>query len=315
MYELLVQQLVEPSGEQKFIGERKHCRYCSASGSSVFGKKKNAHTVPLALGNRTLFSLDECISCNNKFSYYEDALCKAVGPFLTLGGVRGRSGVRQTGRSGSHSTLRHSKAEEKRTLSVAFQGDPDKFVRVDKATGLLHMNFPVEGDMFVPRYAYKALTKIGISILPSEELPKFQNLIESLKELSAEPHSGPLNVGFSYAYVGNALPAIAVNLLRRKDGQATIPYMILLLQAGSVCYQVWLRSDSLDKNVDEGIRLGIRFNAQLPVPEGGYFPITYSEPLQMDWSSLNQTLQPFQAFELAFDRNTTDGWIKPIFKA
>jgi hypothetical protein len=315
VYELLVQQLIEPSSERRFIGQRTHCRYCSESGSTIFGKKTNAHTVPLALGNRTLFSLDECISCNSKFSNYEDALCKAVGPFLTLGGVRGRSGVRQTGRSGSHSTLRHTKAQEKRTLSVAFQGDPDKFVRVDKATGLLYMNFPVEGDMFVPLYAYKALTKIGLSILPYEELPRFQNLIESLKELSAAPHNGSLNVGFSYAYVGNALPAIAVNLLRRKDGQAKIPYMILLLQAGSVCCQVWLRSDSLDKNVDEGIRLGIRFDAQLPNPEGGYFPITYSEPLQMDWSGLNPTLQPFQAFELVFDPNTTDAWITPILKA
>ena len=101
MYEQIVQELVEPGTVRRFLGERTRCRYCGASGPGVFGKRSNAHTLPAALGNRTLFSLDECRACNDKFSLYEDALCKAVGPFLTLGGVRGRSGVRKTGKTGS----------------------------------------------------------------------------------------------------------------------------------------------------------------------------------------------------------------------
>ena len=160
MYELLAQELIETSSERRFLGERTFCRYCNATGSGVFGKKTNAHTLPLALGNRTLFSLDECISCNNKFSTYEDALCKAVGPFLTLGGVCGRSGVRKTGRSGSGSTLRHSKTDGKRNLNISFQGDPEEAMGVDPATGMLHMNMPVAGDVFFPRHAYKALTRV-----------------------------------------------------------------------------------------------------------------------------------------------------------
>jgi len=151
-------------------------------------------------------------------------------------------------------------------------------------------------------------------MLPSEELPRFQNSIESLKVLDAKPHSGPLTVGFSYAYVGNAPPTLAVNLLRRKDDRDRAPYMILLVVAGSVCFQIWLKSDNLDGHVPEDVQLSIRFNAQLPKPEGGYFPITYSNPLQFDWSDLKPRLQPFKAFELAFNPDTTDAWITPIYE-
>ena len=45
---------------------------------------------------------DECDDCNAKSSVYEDALTKAVGPSLTLGGTKGKRGVRQTDRSHSN---------------------------------------------------------------------------------------------------------------------------------------------------------------------------------------------------------------------
>jgi hypothetical protein len=312
MYDPISQVLVEPSSPPRFLGERTRCRYCGATGPGIFGKRTNAHALPAALGNRTLFSLDECKACNGKFSIYEDALCKAVGPFLTLGGVRGRSGVRKTGPSGSKSTVRHAVLDGKRHLSIASEGDAGDLVSVDQATGILNLILPVEGDLFVPRYAYKALTKIGLSMLPAEELPNFRMAIAGLKNRDAEPHGGSLQVGFSYAFVGNALPALAGTLLRRKDVCAQAPYMIFLLMAGSVCFQIWLRSDTLDANAPEAVSLGIRFTAQLPTPEGGYFPITYSDPLQFDWSDLTSKLQPFSAFELKLNPRTLDGIFTPI---
>ncbi|MEM6496512.1 MAG: hypothetical protein AAF709_07290 [Pseudomonadota bacterium] len=311
MYDQIAQELVEPSSARRFLGERTRCRYCGATGSRVFGKRTNAHALPAALGNRTLFSLDECRACNDKFSVYEDALCKAIGPFLTLGGVRGRSGVRKTGQTGSKSTIRHTKHDGKRQLSIAFEGGAELFA-VDRAGGMLNLTMPIEGDVFVPRYAYKALMKIGLSMLPAEELPNFQEAISSLEELDTKPLGRPLQLGFSYAFVGNAPPALAGTLLRRRDAQAQIPYMIFLLMAGSVCFQIWLPSDDLDTHVPQNGRLGIRFTAQLPKPEGGHFPITYSDPIQLDWTNLTPRLQPFSAFELTFNPQTAEGSVKPI---
>ncbi|SNS94615.1 hypothetical protein [Sphingopyxis indica] len=312
MYDPIVQELVEPSSERRFLGERTQCRYCGVTGAGVFGSRTNAHALPAALGNRTLFALDECKACNARFSIYEDALCKAVGPFLTLGGVRGRNGVRQTGQSRSRSTVRHAIVNGKRQLSVAAQGDANALVDIDKATGQLKLTMPVEGDVFVPRYAYKALMKIGLSMLPGAELPRFCKAIASLADHDAEPHKGPLLVGFSHAYVGNSPPALAGTLLRRRDATAPLPYMIFVLMAGSVCFQIWLRSDDLDEHVPEVGRLGVRFTAQLPKPEGGYLPIAFSDPLQFDWSALTSALQPFEAFELTFDPRTTAASFRPI---
>lgn len=312
MYTSIVQELVEPNSERRFLGERICCRYCGAAGPAVFGKRTNAHALPAALGNRTLFSLDECKACNGRFSLYEDALCKAVGPFLTLGGVRGRRGVRRTGQTGSKSTVRHSVGDGKRQLSVVSDGDANELVGIDKATGSLKLTMPIEGDVFVPRYAYKALVKIGLSMLPPAELAGFRKAIASLSELDVMPHGGPLQVGFSHAYVGNSPPALAGTLLRRSDVQALAPYMIFVLMAGSVCFQIWLRSDDRDDHVPEMGRLGIRFTAQLPKPAGGYFPIEYSDPLQFDWSDRTPRLQPFDAFELTFNPQTTEGSLRPI---
>lgn len=228
MYVQVAQELVEPDSARRFLGERTCCRYCGAIGPGIFGKRTNAHALPAALGNRTLFSLDECKACNDKFSVYEDALCKAVGPFLTLGGVRGRSGVRKTGQSRSNSRMRHTTLDGKRQLSIASEGDTNKLVGVDQATGLLSLTVPVEGDVFVPRYAYKALIKTGLAMLPAEELQRFRKAIASLQNLDAAPHGGPLQVGFSYAYVGNAPPALAGTLLRRQEDHAPVPYMLFL---------------------------------------------------------------------------------------
>jgi len=311
MYDIIAQKLVSPNSTQRFLGERTRCRYCGATDPKIFGRRTNAHALPAALGNRTLFSLDECKSCNEKFSVYEGALCNAIGPFLTLGGVQGRSGVRQTGRSASKSRIRHSISDGKRRLSVATEGNVDELFRLDEVTGLVSLTMPVQGDSFVPLYAYKALMKIGLSMLPADELSKFQDAISSLKCPEVKPHDGPLLVGFSYAYVGNALPALAGTLIRRRNPRDRAPYMIFLLAAGSVCFQIWLHSDDMDANVPKVERLGIRFVAQLLKPEGGYLPITYADPLQFEWSDLTPSLQPFEAFELKFNPRTTEGTIEP----
>jgi len=314
VYDVIVQELVEPGGVRRFLGDRARCRYCGATDATAFGKATNAHALPVALGNRTLFALDECKACNTKFSIYEDALCKAVGPFLTLGGVRGRKGVRQTGQTGSTSTVRHKVVAGRRHLSVGSEGDARDLVEVDKATGSLKLTMPVEGDIFVPRYAYKALTKIALSMLPPEELPRFAKAIASLAEMDAKPYGGALQVGFSHAYVGNSPPALAGTLLRRRDTQFGVPYMIFVLMAGSVCFQIWLRSDELDGDVPQMGRLGVQFTAQLPKPEGGYLPIQFSDPLQLDWSDLAPRRQPFAAFELTFNPRTAHGILSPVMR-
>jgi len=312
MYEIIVQELAELGGNKRYLNDRSRCRYCGTTKEDAFGNRNNAHAFPEALGNKALFALNECKACNTKFSLYEDALVKAVGPFLTLGGVKGKNGVRQTGRSSSNSKVRHSQNEAGRRLSITSSGYPNELFRVDPSTGVLNIRMPIVGDPFVPRYAYKALMKIAVSLLPTAELPKFRKAIDCLAAKDDIPENVSLQVGFSYAFVGNAPPALAGCLLRRSDDEAPIPYMIFILMAGSVCFQIWLPSDEADAHVPAVGRLGIEYTAQLPMPEGGYFPITFSDPHQFNWSSSKPILQPFEAFDLQFDPRTTNGNLTPV---
>ena len=149
-------------------------------------------------------------------------------------------------------------------------------------------------------------------MLPVTELHRFTRVIESLKIRDEAKTTGALLVGFSYSYVGNAPPVLAGTVLRRKEIGAPIPYLISIFVAGSVCFQVWVRSDDMDKNVRGLQKLRIRWTNQLPRPEGGYQPIQYSDPIQFDWSGLLPQLQPFEAFELEFNPKTTEGVLTPI---
>ena len=312
MFDVISQELVELGQNRRFLGERTSCRFCGTQDQSAFGSRTNAHTFPEALGNRALFSMDECRSCNDKFSVYEDALCKAVGPFLTLGGVRGKRGVRKTGRTKSNSVIAHSVEDGRRHISVKSQGNVDEVGGVDPHDGLVRIRMPVEGDKFVPLHAYKALSKIAVALLPADELHRFKRAIESLRERDEPPNTGPQQIGFSYSYVGNAPPAVAGALLRRREESAPIPYLIAVFVSGSVCFQIWLRSDDMDDHVPTLGSLGIRWTSQLPKPEGGYHPIQYGDPLQFDWSSLSPQLQPFEAFELKLNPRTAEGVLTPI---
>ena len=127
-----------------------------------------------------MFSRDECDDCNTKiFSLYDEELAKAVSPFLTLGGVRGKGNkVRSTGRSGRRSHIEQRHNAERRSISIAVTDDHGMgLASVDPQTGMLRLTTPVAAVPFKPRLAYKALAKMGVALLPEEELANYRKLI------------------------------------------------------------------------------------------------------------------------------------------
>src|SRR5688572_26703689 len=68
------------SGPRIFVGSSGVCRYCGETRAALFRKK--AHTFPEFLGNRRVFSRDECDACNQLFSAYETELAAYLRPFF-----------------------------------------------------------------------------------------------------------------------------------------------------------------------------------------------------------------------------------------
>ncbi|MGO4319714.1 hypothetical protein, partial [Agrobacterium sp. MCAB5] len=153
------------------------------------------------------------------------------------------------------------------------------------------------------------------SIMPEAELENFAGSLQCLQTLDGLPPSPSLRVGFSFSHVGNAPPALAGSLLRRISPTDFTPYMIAIFTAGNVCFQIWLRSDNQDEGLSEIAGLRIKWTSQLPKPEGGYYPVEFSDPLQLDWSGVKPERQPLEAFELRFDPHSTQGIFIPILRA
>jgi hypothetical protein len=297
------------TGQRVNIGRKHVCRFCGSIEPTAF--RKTAHAFPESLGNKWVFALDECDTCNEMFSVYEDALAKAVSPFLTVGGTKGKGGrVRQTGRSQGTSVLAHHEADGQRKISFS-SSDPNSHVRLDRRTGQMQAELPIAGVPFSPRLAYKALAKIGLGLMPEDELPKFKQLLGWLQRGRDEDVIPQLDVGLSFASIGNA-PTLAMGVLfRRTSADPVYPYMILLLCAGSVCLQIALKSDEMDGVWPPSGQARPALEYAFVVEETR---VGYGVPVHFNWSATESTPQPIQKLTLAFDSNTAQGTFTPVFR-
>jgi hypothetical protein len=321
-YSLLREVKGSIGGSRVYLGSAGHCRYCGTRGPSAF--RKRAHTFPEALGNKWVFSRDECDACNTKiFSLYDEELAKAVSPFLTLGGVKGKGNkTRATGRSHGRSFMEQRRtADNHRSLVVALnEQDPSDTVTIDPRSGKIRMVTPVAPVPFKPRYAYKALSKMGVALLPHDELPNYRKLIDWLRDPRDNEDFPVLEVALSFGSVGNAPPHAYGALMRRTNATDPVPHILFMFSAGSVCCQIDLLSDHMEDHIPFVPCGAIKIKHNVIVgDETGKtdrtLRIEYGSPVHLNWSSSNPEPQPIERVVLDFDPATCNGHLTPIFRA
>jgi hypothetical protein len=299
------------------LGEKGRCRFCDRTEGITF--RKEAHTFPQGLGNRWVFSRDECDACNSLFSVYEDALIKCVSPFLTLGGVKGKSNkIRQTGRSAGRSVIaRRDGAGLPKLTMVVKDAEISEHLRVDPLSRHFQAKMPVAPVPFKPRYAYKALAKMGFALLPPSEIQHYRKLREWLLNPGDSLDFSCLEVALSLASVGNAPPLIAGTLLQRINPADPIPYLVFVLSAGSLCFQIDLMSDNLEDHLPHTPvgAIKIRWVNILGDESGNEkVKVVYSDPVFMNWASASETAPPVEYFTMNFDTETLRGSFVPVFR-
>lgn len=293
------------------LGTAGSCRYCHTNDPKRF--RKEAHTLAEGLGNKWVFSLDECDDCNNRFSRYEGALTASVGALLTLGGVKGKgNSVRQTGRSAGPAYVEHSIHDGSRSLFAMINGLDAQLGR-NPRTGAMRFTFPIANERFRPVDAYKAVLKIGYALLPDDERAHYERLRCALSDPNTAVGDGPQAVGLSFAMVGNAPPFVSATLVRRcADG---LPKTLLVVAAGSVCLITQLRSDGEVEPVVPLSKVGLRWTTHLgSLTSSDAVSFQYSAPLYLDWSSAETIMQPIESMTLEFDPVTTIGSFTPTFR-
>lgn len=241
----VINRIIGVSGyDQIYLGSSKECRFCGQKQADKF--RNTAHTFPEFLGNKNIFSLDECDDCNKIFSQYDSALAEMVRPYLTLSGVKGKTKkIPQTGRTDGGNVLRRHEGGERPRISWNLNTDSiQDYISVDPFSRKIKFTMPVPLTRVIPRHAYKALSKIGVALLPAGELHKFDKLKKWLQDPKDSEDFHYLEVVSSLGSVTNSLPMVDGVLLRRIAPVGSSPYMIFIFAAGSLCFQIDLMSDS-----------------------------------------------------------------------
>ncbi|MEA2880616.1 MAG: hypothetical protein QOF14_5812 [Hyphomicrobiales bacterium] len=266
---------------------------------------------------------DECDTCNTKiFSQYDDALANAVGPLLTLGGVKGKGNkTRQTGRSSGQTFIEERRtAENRRSLfAVANDTDPSKVFSGGPRTSMMRLSTPLPPTPFRPRHAYKALAKMGVALLPDGELGHYRKLTEWLCKPDDTEDFPVLEVALSFGSVGNAPPYTYGALLQRTVPTDVVPHMLFLFAAGSVCCQIDLMSDHLEDHLPPVPRGAIKITQAIVVgDETGQrtdaVRIQYGNPTHFNWSSSALEPQPIENVVLDFNPATCEGRFTPVLR-
>jgi hypothetical protein len=195
-------------------------------------------SIPEALGNKTLFTSYECDSCNQKFGRgIENDLGNWSKPMRTLGLISGKSGI---------PTLKGKSPKEWRVegtqdgLHLKHHSE-DVVATVDEVKKTMILSLP--RDSYTPRAVFKALTKIGLALVPSGDTPFYAGTFAWI----ADNDQGK-TFSTDYRIMAQYLPGpprnrgLGVAILRRTNDYVRLPFCFLIIFYGSQIFQISIPS-------------------------------------------------------------------------
>lgn len=280
-YTVVATQEISAAGSLNIGTRGGACRYCGKSQPDVTFKKQ-AHAFPEATGNKWLFSLDECDTCNDTFGrVIEDDFGKFSSPWRVMGRIRGKNGVPSY--KASDRNLRID-VENTGDVRMSAHVDDPRFT-IDDVNRRFTIHF--ERQPYTPMGVFKCFVKMSLAIMPREYLSRCAHLTRWILEETHSYASFPYRplVCF-FQFIPGPLPndRIWYILLRRKENVSNVPYMQFVLHIGNAIYQIVLPFPKEDKAflTGDSINIGYFPNPWLGEHEGIYGPVACS---QLDLSS------------------------------
>lgn len=159
--------------ERTFVGDRsvRRCRFCDRTvPSATF--RKDAHIIPTAFGNRTLFSLEECDDCNE---HAGSPLENDLAAFLTLeramGRMRSRKGGVKFRHPGKESFIESHVSSD--TVRLSRMVDETEILTEQVDGGL---EISAEIPPYRPVNVAKALARMALFVLEPNELASLDHI-------------------------------------------------------------------------------------------------------------------------------------------
>ena len=232
-----------------FIGEKNNCRYCGETDPKKFGSI--SHTCPEFTGNKKLFSLDECESCNSIFSKYETELGNHSHFMRTLMGLRGKNNTISFKSNNKKITFKNNGKKLLCQINNARSNDSiegEDFIRkIDVKNNKQEFIFKFKNKRYIPLYLFKALNKFAFAILPKSELEKggFEIFTEWLRNPERTITEDEPNRPFFYIYKNpNSFitkePLLMIFKKREAHANAHFPTYSFFFAFGRFAYQIFL---------------------------------------------------------------------------
>jgi len=232
--------LAAPVSHREELGSKgppRWCRFCERFAPEVTFKKE-AHVLPSALGNRSLFSLEECDECNWRGSKLETDLAG----FLSLARVTsmvppGRGGpIKHKPWSGIDRWMEAMPNDRRLTVRVGAGGDDDGPVRVTLHRDGMRLSTLVPS--YRPANVARALARMLLFVVPREELPALHHILQWVRgaDLWRYPR-------YHVARMPGTLPAAGLTLHRPGPG---MPSYCVNLYFGHVALSCFLPDASFE---------------------------------------------------------------------
>ena len=240
-------------GRKKILGNKANrvCRFCSRGKPEVSFRKK-AHAIPEFLGNKSIFTNYECDSCNHFFGCgIETDLANWSKPNRTFAHIKGKNGIPTLKKGGAEPGWR---IEYSPTDFQMTEYEDDPFFVIDEERK--QIRFELKRDAYTPVAVLKAFVKIGLTLLPDEELPNFSEALAWIRDPDHTKNPAE-EIPIAHTFQPGPMPndLIVVILMRRKDLVMNVPYTFLVLSYGNDVFQVCLPSPKRDNAIIGGQKL------------------------------------------------------------
>lgn len=173
------------NGIRKEIGNKNNriCRFCGKrEGETTF--RKIAHAIPEALGNKLLFSNEECDLCNEQLASVEDNLTSYLDINRAICNIKGKGGCKDV--EGENFVIRHKNGK----VQLYIKGGNEE--SCDGGIILRHRKAMNDQGL------YRALAKVAIDLMPTDKIKHFKETIAWINGLSTSKRLPKVIFGYSY---------------------------------------------------------------------------------------------------------------------
>jgi hypothetical protein len=263
IYELLIMydDLANKEKKEYIPCDFGRCLFCLQDSSST-KFDKSSHAISESIGNKRLFSLRECRTCNTMFGEtFENNFGKYVFPFKIISQIYGK----KTKLHYKHGT---DEIEIKKNSPVlpAYDSDVSALIKTTSDNPILKRTstgfiLTLTRQSYNPEYAYMALLKMAYGIMPSNQLCNFSLGLSYLKAitdatidddtknkiLAATTHECFLE------FVPGILPlSISSSIYKRKkSADNKYPNFMFVLTFGNFSIQLAIPTDTEIRSVEQ----------------------------------------------------------------